>query len=64
VMSLVMLAFGGFGLMALPYGFMADAVGERLTLLLMGVGVLTATFIFGFLLRRERISREALTPSL
>jgi predicted MFS family arabinose efflux permease len=61
VMSLVMLAFGGFGLMALPYGFMADAIGERLTLLLMGIGVLTATLIFGLLLRHERVSRETLT---
>ena len=55
VMSLVMLAFGGFGLMALPYGFLADAIGERVTLLLMGIGVLVATVIFGWLLRRERL---------
>ncbi|MEE3325959.1 MAG: MFS transporter [Myxococcota bacterium] len=62
VMSLVMLAFGGFGLMALPYGFLADAIGERISLLLMGVGVLVVTLIFGFLLRQERLSREALNP--
>ena len=55
VMSLVMLAFGGFGLMALPYGFLADAIGERVTLLLMGIGVLVATVIFGWLLRQERL---------
>ena len=60
VMSLVMLAFGGFGLMALPYGFLADAIGERVTLLIMGVGVLAVTLIFGVLLRNERSSREAL----
>ena len=59
-MSLVMLAFGGFGLMALPYGFLADAIGERVTLLIMGVGVLAVTLIFGVLLRNERSSREAL----
>ena len=62
VMSLVMLAFGGFGLMALPYGFMADAIGERSTLLCMGIGVLAATCFFGLLLRIERVSREAPTP--
>ncbi|MEE3326192.1 MAG: hypothetical protein VX252_02565, partial [Myxococcota bacterium] len=62
VMSLVMLAFGGFGLMALPYGFLADAIGERVTLLLMGVGVLAVTLIFGLLLRRERMSHPVLNP--
>jgi MFS family permease len=39
VMSLTMLAFGFFGLMALPVGFMADAMGERSALLATGVGV-------------------------
>jgi len=32
VMSLTMLSFAGFGLMALPIGYLADAVGERATL--------------------------------
>ncbi|MGE4605481.1 MAG: MFS transporter [Myxococcota bacterium] len=39
VMSLTMLAFGFFGLMALPVGFMADAIGERAALLVTGAGV-------------------------
>lgn len=39
VMSLTMLAFGFFGLMALPVGFMADAIGERAALLTTGGGV-------------------------
>ncbi len=39
VMSLTMLAFGFFGLMALPVGFLADAVGERTALATTGVGV-------------------------
>ncbi len=39
VMSLTMLAFAGFGLMSLPIGFMADAVGERASLAGMGVAV-------------------------
>jgi MFS family permease len=37
VMSLTMLAFAGFGLMGLPIGWLADAVGERAALAAMGV---------------------------
>ena len=39
VMSLTMLAFAGFGLMSLPIGLLADAVGERVTLVTMGAAV-------------------------
>ncbi len=39
VMSLTMLAFAGFGLMGLPIGLMADALGERATLVAMGAAV-------------------------
>jgi MFS family permease len=39
VMSLTMLAFAGFGLMGLPIGLLADAVGERASLAAMGVVV-------------------------
>ncbi len=39
VMSLTMLAFAGFGLMALPIGILADALGERVALAAMGVTV-------------------------
>lgn len=39
VMSLTMLAFGFFGLMALPVGLLADAVGERGALAATGAGV-------------------------
>jgi predicted MFS family arabinose efflux permease len=40
VMSLTMLSFAGFGLMGLPIGALADAVGERVTLAVLGVVVL------------------------
>jgi predicted MFS family arabinose efflux permease len=40
VMSLTMLAFSGTGLVALPIGLIADAIGERATLMGMGAGVL------------------------
>jgi len=40
VMSLAMLAFGGFGLLALPFGWLADAIGEGATAAVMGVCVI------------------------
>ena len=39
VISLTMLSFGGFGLMALPIGYLADAFGERATVAGSGVAV-------------------------
>jgi MFS family permease len=39
VMSLTMMAFGGFGLVGLPVGFLGDTIGERATLAGMGVVV-------------------------
>ncbi len=39
VSSLSTLAFAGFGLMGLPIGLLADAIGERIALAGMGVGV-------------------------
>ena len=59
VMSLVMLAFGGFGLMALPYGYLADWIGERNTVVVMGCSVLLVAAVFRVLLVRERTTRES-----
>lgn len=53
VMSLTMLAFAGFGLMALPYGVLADQVGEPETLLVMGGVVLLLSAGLGTLLARQ-----------
>ncbi|HVR29168.1 MAG TPA: MFS transporter [Thermoanaerobaculia bacterium] len=39
VMSLTMLSFAGFGLMGLPIGALADALGERVTFAALGVVV-------------------------
>lgn len=55
VMSLVLLAFAGFGLMSLPYGFLADRWGEPNTLLLMGVVVLGLCGLFAVLVARRAI---------
>ena len=48
VMSLTMLAFAGFGLMGLPIGLLADAIGERSALALMGGSVCTIVALFAF----------------
>lgn len=52
VMSLTMLAFAGFGLMALPVGAMADFVGEQATLVSLGVVVVLTSWGMGLALAR------------
>lgn len=47
VMSLSLLAFAGFGLMGLPIGALADAVGERAALACMAIGVAGLCAILG-----------------
>ena len=59
VMSLTMLAFAGFGLMGLPIGILADQVGERVTLAVMGTAVCIVTlFITSILLRMSAAEAE------
>lgn len=53
VQSLVMLSFGGFGIVALPLGLLADLVGLRVTLLGMGTGVLLVLAVFLLVSRRH-----------
>lgn len=53
VMALTMLAFGAFGLMGLPIGLLADALGERAALTIMALCVCAAVAVFGTLLVRE-----------
>lgn len=45
VMSLTMMAWGFNGLAGLPFGYMADEMGERETLILMGVLVVVASIV-------------------
>jgi DHA3 family macrolide efflux protein-like MFS transporter len=52
VFSLTMLAFAGFGLMGLPVGWMADAVGERGVLRAMGIAVVLLAAAAGVWLAR------------
>lgn len=52
VMALTMLAFAAFGLMGLPIGFLADQIGERGTLAVMGIVVCATTGILTTILLR------------
>ncbi|MCK9520505.1 MAG: MFS transporter [Dehalococcoidia bacterium] len=45
VMSLTMLAWGLNGLAGLPFGLLADGIGERQTLVVMGVAVMLVTVV-------------------
>jgi MFS family permease len=53
VMSLAILAFAGFGLMALPYGALADWLGEWQTLVVMGLAVLSLCAVLGSALAKQ-----------
>lgn len=46
VVSLTFLAFAAFGVVALPIGVLADAIGERATLGVLGVAVCAITIAF------------------
>jgi hypothetical protein len=68
VMSLMMLAWGLNGLIGLPVGLLADALGERQTLFIMGMTVIavmgTASAVFGSLNAREQpAARGAVVPA-
>jgi fucose permease len=52
-MSLTMLAFAGFGLMALPVGALADRFGEQNALTVLGVVVMLTTWGMGSALSRR-----------
>ena len=57
VQSLMMLSFSGFGMMALPLGAIADAIGIRITLLGMGTiaaGAVATSIILRLVDRRAR----------
>ena len=54
IQSLIMLGFSGFGIVALPLGLLADAIGLRTTLVLMGAAALATTAIYTKRATRER----------
>jgi MFS family permease len=55
VMSLTMMAFAGFGVMGLPIGWLADAIGERGALAVMGVAVALVVAGSGVALARASV---------
>jgi hypothetical protein len=67
VMSLSMLAWGSQGITALPYGALADGIGERQTMAVMGVAeaLLMAVLAAGWLAvrRGETQLREPARPA-
>lgn len=62
VMSITMLAFSGTGLIALPIGLLADAIGERATLVLMGAGVCVVVLLLALWSARADAARASDTP--
>jgi MFS family permease len=58
VSSLTMLAFAGFMLAGLPLGLLADAIGERLTLMIQGVGIVAIVAIMTPIIARTPSSTQ------
>ncbi|MDW3212491.1 MAG: MFS transporter [Ilumatobacteraceae bacterium] len=54
VQSLMMLSFSGFGMAALPLGILADRLGLRETLAMMGASVIIAMVVFLAVSKRTR----------
>ncbi|MCC7363861.1 MAG: MFS transporter [Dehalococcoidia bacterium] len=51
VMSITMLAWGLNGIAGYPFGLIADAAGERPTMMIMGIAVLATTVVTALVLR-------------
>jgi len=64
VISLTMLAFGFNGIAAYPYGALADAIGERETMFIMGVGSLAVVAVGALMLLSLTRKLEAAPPPL
>jgi MFS family permease len=64
VMSLSMLAWGSQGLTALPYGALADAIGERETMAVMGVAELLLMAVIGLAAMRQGALGKVRAPSV
>lgn len=63
VMSLTMLAFSGFHLMALPVGLLADAIGERPALALMAGAATLLVLTFSLRIARLPAEESSQEPS-
>ena len=63
VMSLTMMAWGVNGLAGLPFGLLADATGERATILVMAIGVIVVTIVTTVVYSGMR-ARGRVTPGM
>jgi len=66
VQSLMMLSFAGFGIAAAPLGLLAEWIGLRPAIVLMGVASLSAVVVYALLERRmeHEIGRAPISDSL
>jgi predicted MFS family arabinose efflux permease len=62
VMSLTMMAWGFNGLSGLPFGLLADTIGERETTLIMGAGVLVVCAVTTLIFSGIRTRGAVVTP--
>lgn len=60
VQSLMMLSFSGFGMAALPLGMLADSIGLRETIAIMGAVVVAAMVVYLAIAQRSRRSEPDL----
>jgi len=58
VQSLMMLSFAGFGIAAAPLGLLAEVIGLRSAIALMGAVTLAAVCIYAFLERSVQLEIE------
>jgi len=62
VQSLMMLSFAGFGIAAAPLGLLAEAIGLRSAIVLMGAVTLATVIGYGLLERDVQVEIEHRTP--
>jgi NADH:ubiquinone oxidoreductase subunit 6 (subunit J) len=64
VQSLLQLSFAGFGIAALPLGLLAEAVGRRQTIALMGAIATAAVLVYATVERASQTEIESAEPEL
>jgi len=66
VQSLLMLSFAGFGIAAAPLGLLAEWIGLRPTIMLMGLATLAAVIVYAMMEHRmqDEIGRGPMPHSV
>ena len=57
-----MLSFAGFGIAAAPLGLLAEAIGLRQAIVLMGAVAIVGVAVYGWLEHRERYTHHLPEP--